>query len=103
MPPPIVVVGAGHNGLVAGCYLARAGRDVLVLEARDTPGGGARTEETVAGYRFDMHSVAHTMINMTTIPDELDLAGAGTNPSGGILGTPGRAAGPARGWWACRS
>jgi len=32
------------------------------------------------------------MINMTTIPDELDLAGAGTNPSGGILGTPGRAA-----------
>ena len=32
------------------------------------------------------------MINMTAIPDELDLAGAGTNPSGGILGTPGRGA-----------
>ena len=75
--PPIVVVGAGHNGLVAGCYLARAGRDVLVLEARDRPGGGARTEETVPGYRFDMHSVAHNMINMTAIPAELDLAGAG--------------------------
>jgi phytoene dehydrogenase-like protein len=74
---PIVVVGAGHNGLVAACYLARAGRDVLVLEARDRPGGGARTEETVPGYRFDMHSVAHNMINMTAIPDELDLAGAG--------------------------
>ena len=75
--PPTVVVGAGHNGLVAGCYLARARRDVVVLEARDRPGGGARTEETVPGYRFDMHSVAHNMINMTAIPTELDLAGAG--------------------------
>jgi phytoene dehydrogenase-like protein len=77
VPSPIVVIGAGHNGLVAACYLARAGRDVLVLEARDRPGGGSRTEETVPGYRFDMHSVAHNMINMTAIPDELDLAGAG--------------------------
>jgi len=72
-----VVVGAGHNGLVAACYLAQAGRDVLVLEAADRPGGGSRTEETVPGYRFDMHSVAHNIINMTTIPGQLDLAGAG--------------------------
>ncbi|MDQ3980642.1 MAG: NAD(P)/FAD-dependent oxidoreductase [Actinomycetota bacterium] len=57
--------------------MARAGRDVLVLEALDRPGGGARTEETVPGYRFDLHSVAHNLINMTDIPDELDLAGAG--------------------------
>ena len=71
------MVGGGHNGLVAACYLARAGRDVLVLEAADRPGGGARTEETVAGYRFDMHSVAHNIINMTVIPRQLDLAGAG--------------------------
>ncbi|MDQ3147917.1 MAG: NAD(P)/FAD-dependent oxidoreductase [Actinomycetota bacterium] len=72
-----VVVGAGHNGLVAACYLAAAGRDVLVLEQHDRPGGGSRTEETVPGHRFDLHSVAHNIINMTSIPDELDLAGAG--------------------------
>jgi phytoene dehydrogenase-like protein len=72
-----VVVGAGHNGLVAACYLARAGRDVLVVEQLDRPGGGSRTEETVPGYRFDLHSAAHNIINMTDIPDELDLAGAG--------------------------
>ena len=72
-----VVVGAGHNGLVAACYLARAGRDVVVVEQLDRPGGGARTEETVPGYRFDLHSVAHNIINMTDIPAELDLAGAG--------------------------
>lgn len=70
-------MGAGHNGLVAACYLAREGRKVVVLEQLDRPGGGSRTEETVPGYRFDLHSVAHNIINMTDIPVELDLAGAG--------------------------
>ncbi|MEO5679680.1 MAG: NAD(P)/FAD-dependent oxidoreductase [Acidimicrobiales bacterium] len=72
-----VVIGAGHNGLVAACYLAQAGRDVVVVEQLDRPGGGSRTEETVPGYRFDLHSAAHNIINMTDIPAELDLAGAG--------------------------
>jgi phytoene dehydrogenase-like protein len=46
-----VVVGAGHNGLVAAAYLARAGLDVLVLERRDVVGGAAVTEELLPGYR----------------------------------------------------
>ncbi len=73
----VVIVGAGHNGLIAACYLARAGRDVLVLEALDRPGGGSRTEEVIPGYRFDLHSAAHNIINMTSIPAELQLRDAG--------------------------
>jgi len=75
----VVIVGAGHNGLVAACYLARADRQVTVLEALDRPGGGSRTEATITGlpHRFDLHSAAHNIINMTSIPEELDLAGAG--------------------------
>lgn len=73
----VIVVGGGHNGLVAGCYLARAGVEVLVLEAAAEAGGGARTVERVPGYRFDVHSVAHNMINMTSIADELALSDAG--------------------------
>lgn len=77
--PDAIVVGAGHNRLIAACYLAMEGRSVLVLEAQTRPGGGSRTEERpgLPGYRFDLHSAAHNIINMTAIPDELDLAGAG--------------------------
>ncbi|MHB8719316.1 MAG: phytoene desaturase family protein [Candidatus Dormibacteria bacterium] len=77
MTRDVVIVGAGHNGLVAACYLARAGRHVLVLEALDRPGGGSRTEEVIPGYRFDLHSAAHNIINMTSIPAELRLEEAG--------------------------
>lgn len=72
-----VIVGAGHNGLVCGCYLARAGLDVLVLEQSDRAGGGARTEEVIPGYRFNTHAAAHNIINMTSIPRELGLHEAG--------------------------
>jgi len=73
----IVIVGAGHNGLIAACYLAKAGRDVLVVEQSPEPGGGSRTEERIPGYRFDTHSIAHNMIHMTDILADLDLASAG--------------------------
>src|SRR5262245_31720415 len=39
-----IVIGGGHNGLVAAAYLARSGARTLVLEARDTTGGAATTE-----------------------------------------------------------
>jgi phytoene dehydrogenase-like protein len=45
--PDVVIIGAGHNGLVAGCYLARAGVDVLVVEASDQIGGCTTTEALV--------------------------------------------------------
>ena len=44
-----VIVGGGHNGLVAAAYLARAGRSVLVLERRDHPGGAAVSERPWPG------------------------------------------------------
>jgi phytoene dehydrogenase-like protein len=49
--PPVVIVGAGHNGLTAAFYLARAGVPTLVLERRGTVGGTMVNEEFVAGYR----------------------------------------------------
>ncbi len=49
--PSAIVVGAGHNGLVAAFYLARAGLDVTVLEARETVGGLCATEEIFPGIR----------------------------------------------------
>jgi len=74
---PTLVVGGGHNGLVCACYLARAGEEVVVLEQAAEVGGAVHTAETIRGFRFDTHSVAHNMINMTDIPEDLDLAACG--------------------------
>jgi phytoene dehydrogenase-like protein len=57
-----VVVGAGPNGLTAAVELARRGMSVALFEARDTVGGGARTEElTLPGFRHDPCSAAHPL------------------------------------------
>ncbi|MFJ8135250.1 phytoene desaturase family protein [Streptomyces sp. NPDC096013] len=57
-----VVVGAGPNGLTAAVELARRGFSVAVFEARDTVGGGARTEElTLPGFRHDPCAAAHPL------------------------------------------
>lgn len=56
----IVIIGAGHNGLSLGGYLARAGLDVVVLERRAEFGGGLSTEEvTIPGFYHNLHSNFH--------------------------------------------
>ena len=57
-----IILGGGHNGLVAAAYLARAGLSVLLLERRDILGGACVTEELFPGYRFSTCSyVAHLL------------------------------------------
>ena len=51
MPHPIIIIGAGHNGLTAAFYLARAGLKPIVLERRAIVGGAAITEELAPGFR----------------------------------------------------
>ncbi len=72
----IVAMGAGHNGLVAAAYLAKAGKNVLVLERKPWPGGGVVTRELNSpGYWHDEHSSVHIMIqgNPMIRRDELAL------------------------------
>ncbi len=72
----IVVAGAGHNSLVAACYLAKAGYRCLVLDARPIPGGGAATEELLLpGYGIDTCATGHTLIRINPLltRDELGL------------------------------
>jgi phytoene dehydrogenase-like protein len=72
--PDVVVAGAGHNSLVAAAYLAKAGLEVLVLEARDVVGGNTATEElTLPGFLHDSCSTAHNLIQANPAIRELRL------------------------------
>ena len=78
MTSDVVVMGAGHNGLVAACYLAKAGKKVLVLERQAWLCSDAATREiNTPGYRHDLHSSVHIMIqgNPMISEDELGLIG----------------------------
>ena len=72
----IIVVGAGHNGLICAAYLARAGRDVLLVDARADVGGCASTVSDL-GARFNICNCDHTMVRAMPIADELDLGSFG--------------------------
>jgi phytoene dehydrogenase-like protein len=73
----VVVVGSGHNALVAACYLARAGLDVEVMERDSVVGGAVSTVERFPGYRMDRGSSAHIMVRHTGIVEELRLGECG--------------------------
>jgi phytoene dehydrogenase-like protein len=67
-----VVVGGGHNGLIAAAYLARAGRKTLVLERRPMVGGATVTEEIFPGFKFSVFSYVVSLLRPEIIRD-LDL------------------------------
>jgi beta-carotene ketolase (CrtO type) len=73
----VIIIGAGHNGLVYAAYLLKAGYSVLLLEKRPIPGGGATTEETMPnvapGFKFNLCAIDHEFIHLGPVVEELEL------------------------------
>jgi len=67
--PDVVVIGAGHNGLVCANYLAGAGLSVTVVERRDVVGGAAVTEEFVPGFRNSSASYTVSLLQPKVLRD----------------------------------
>jgi phytoene dehydrogenase-like protein len=72
----VIIVGAGHNGLACAAYLARAGKQVLVLEARDRIGGACTAEEPWPGVRMSPCAYLCGLLHPLVI-EELELAARG--------------------------
>src|SRR5436190_9855943 len=56
-----IIIGAGHNGLVTACYLAKAGKKVLVLERRSVVGGACVTEEVFPGFKVSTAAYVNSL------------------------------------------
>ena len=73
----VVIIGAGHNGLVCAAYLLKAGYSVALLEKRFIPGGGATTEEAMPeeapGFKFNLCAIDHEFIHLGPVVEELEL------------------------------
>jgi phytoene dehydrogenase-like protein len=65
----VVVIGGGHNGLIAAAYLARAGLSTVILERRHVLGGAAVTEEVFPGFRFSVASYVVSLLRPEIIRD----------------------------------
>ena len=74
-----IVVGGGHNGLVNGAYLAKAGLKTLILERRPVVGGAAITEELRPGFLFTTFSYALSLLRPRIVQD-LELVRHGFMP-----------------------
>src|SRR5271165_3490879 len=64
-----IIIGAGHNGLVTACYLARAGWKVLVLERRGVVGGACVTEEVFPGFKVSTAAYVNSLFRKEIIRD----------------------------------
>ncbi|HUL49017.1 MAG TPA: NAD(P)/FAD-dependent oxidoreductase [Gemmatimonadales bacterium] len=69
----VIIIGAGHNGLVCAAYLAAAGLDVLVLERREVVGGACVTEELWPGFQVSTAAYVNSLLRPEIIRD-LELA-----------------------------
>jgi phytoene dehydrogenase-like protein len=67
-----IIIGGGHNGLVCGAYLAKAGLKTVVLERRHVLGGAAVTEEVVPGFRMSVASYVMSLLSLRVM-DDLEL------------------------------
>src|ERR1700674_5809192 len=64
-----IIIGAGHNGLVTACYLARAGWKVLVLERRYVVGGACVTEEVFPGFKVSTAAYVNSLFRKEIVRD----------------------------------
>src|ERR1700683_2234026 len=82
----VIIIGSGHNGLVCGAYLSKAGLKTLVLERRNIIGGAAVTEEFSPGFRGSRFSYVMSLLHPRVIRElELDSLGLEVLPANDLF------------------